>query len=105
MDEILSKLSEGGFSSSYWHDLGLKLGIHEPILRTIENDNKHCADPCLRDVIKKWLEKSSEATYNELAGALKEMGLNAVAECITNSKCIILFYIAFCILTSYRKSK
>ena len=88
LERILTALHKGGFSSSEWHDLGLKLGLQQPALNAIKHD-KHDADPCLRECSVKWLQKN-EATYEGLVDALKKMGQNAAADYITNSKYIVI---------------
>ena len=81
MNEILTLLKESNFSSSYWDDLGLKLGILAPDLITIKHD-KHDADPCLKSVLMMWLEQNGDkCSYKGLVDALNEMGQNAVADC------------------------
>ena len=77
-------MREGGFSSSEWHGLGLKLGLWPPALNAIKHD-KHDADPCLTKCLEKWFQKN-EATYKGLVDALKTMGQNAAADYITKSK-------------------
>ena len=84
LERILRALHEGGFSSSEWHDLGLKLGLLQPALNAIKHDN-HDADPCLRECLVKWVQ-NNEATYKGLVDALKTMRQNAAANYIANSK-------------------
>ena len=90
LEGILTALRKGRFSSSKWHNLGLELGLLEPDLSVIKHD-KHNADPCLTGVVTKWLEKN-EATYKGLVDALRKMEQKAVADYITSSKCIVMWF-------------
>lgn len=89
LDEIITTLHKGEFSSSDWHEFGGKLGLLESDLRTIEHD-KNDADLCLRIVLKTWLQTSINATYKGLVDALIKMEKKAVADYITNSKCLLV---------------
>lgn len=89
LDEIITTLHEGEFSSSDWHEFGGKLGLLESDLRAIEYD-KNDADLCLTIVLTMWLQTSSNATYKELIDALKKMEKKAVADYITSSKCLVI---------------
>ena len=68
-----------------WYKLGLELleTKHEKSLDLIESDgNKHDLEWCCRKMFRKWLETSVNATWSQLIGAIKSIGLNDVANSI-----------------------
>ena len=80
--DIIDVLEEGGFTTSKWRRLGLRLRIKNNDLETIENDNHNKADRCLEKCLIKWLT-TGKATYIKLAEALKKMGEGAAADYIS----------------------
>ena len=75
-------LEEGGFTTSRWRKLGLRLRIRNDDLKTIEYNYPKDADRCLEECLIKWL-KTGKATYTGLAEALKKMGEGAAADHIS----------------------
>ena len=75
-------LEEGGFTTSRWRKLGLRLRIRNDDLKTIEYNYPKDADRCLEECLVKWL-KTGKATYTGLAEALKKMGEVAAADHIS----------------------
>ena len=74
----MSLLKNGLFSGS-WKTLGLKLGLYDPTLTSIQANNPRDVDACLSKCIAKWLERADAvdskggANYVTLAEALEEM--------------------------------
>ena len=75
---IIDALDEGEFTTAKWRRLGLRLGLRNDDLKTIEYDHRNDAVRCLEECIVKWL-KTGEATYTGLAEALEKMKENAAA--------------------------
>ena len=60
-----------------WHDLGLQLGLPEPVLKLIGSDPD--IEGHLRTMLSKWLDYDPEASWDKLASALDTIGKNAIA--------------------------
>ena len=82
---IIDALDEGGFTTANWRRLGLRLGLRNDDLKTIEYDHRNDAVRCLEECLVQWL-KTGEATYTGLAGALEMMKENAAANYISTSE-------------------
>ena len=91
LGEILTLLKDGLFSGS-WEDLGLKLGLYDPTLNTIQAKYPRDNDACLRVCIARWLERADDvdrkggANYVTLAEALYKMGQKNPAKYIRSGK-------------------
>ena len=64
-------------SITKWHDLGLQLGLPDPILVLIHNDPD--TESHLRMMLSKWLSYDPKASWEKLANALALIGMNAIA--------------------------
>ena len=62
-----------------WFSLGLKLGLSEYELQTIDYDNPKSSKACKRMMFSKWLEVDINASYKKLIFALEEISLVKVA--------------------------
>lgn len=62
-----------------WFSLGLKLGLSEYELKTIECDYPKDSKACKRTMFGKWLEVDIKASYKKLIFALEEICLVKVA--------------------------
>ena len=60
-----------------WHDLGLQLGLPDPILVSIRHDPD--TESHLRMMLSKWLSYDPKASWEKLANALTLIGMNAIA--------------------------
>ena len=68
-----------------WHTLGIKLGIPDHSLAEIRiNYSAYGIDRQKQEMITKWLEYDTEASWDKLANALKEMGKHVAAARIWN---------------------
>jgi len=67
--------------SSKWHDLGLELleQEDEQKLHGIKINNPKDANECCKEMFQLWLEKCSNASWNQLVQALREVELNNLA--------------------------
>ena len=67
--------------SSKWHDLGLELleQEDEQKLRKIKIDSPNNASECCKEMFQLWLEKCSDASWNQLIQSLREIELSSLA--------------------------
>ena len=68
-------------SVSDWRKLGLNLGLQDYELEQIERS--HPTEGCdgwKRETFSLWLRRKSSASWQDVAGALRQMGENTVAE-------------------------
>ena len=70
MVDIIDELKEGGFTTSSWLELGLRLRIKNDDLTIIETNYPKDVVRCLKECLVKWL-KTGKATYTGLAELLK----------------------------------
>ena len=70
--------------SSKWHDLGLELleQEDEEKLNEIETNNPNDASKSCKEMFQLWLRKCTNATWNQLIQALKDIKLNSIATLI-----------------------
>ena len=70
--------------SSKWQDLGLELlePEDEKSLNEISFNNPSDVSECCKEMFQLWLRKCTNATWNVLIQALKEIGLNNLATTI-----------------------
>ena len=83
MVNIIDALEEGGFTTSNWRRLGLRLRIKNDDLTTIETNYPKDVARCLEECLVEWL-RTGKATYIRLAEALKKMGEGAAADYISS---------------------
>ena len=91
LNEILKLLKYGLFNGG-WKTLGLKLGLYDPTLNTIQANYPRGNDACLTECIAKWLQRADGvdskggANYVTLAEALEEMDQKNTADHIRSGK-------------------
>ena len=90
MIDIIDALKDGGFTTSNWRILGLRLRINYANLTIIERDYSRNVVSCLEECLVKWL-KTGKAKYTGLVEALKKMGELAAADHISTSECVCIF--------------
>ena len=81
MEEVLNILEERNFPMHQWGDLGLKLGIIQPVLDTIRVD-KHDSNDRLKECLSRWLQqnvKCGKPTKMSLVAAIDKMGQKPAA--------------------------
>ena len=54
-----------------WKDLGVQLLVRSDHLRIIAADHPHDALSCCQCVLEKWLDTTTDATWNQLIAALR----------------------------------
>ena len=68
-------------SVSDWRKLGLNLGVQDYELDQIERSRSaEGCDGWKRETFSLWLRRKSSASWQDVAGALQQMGENTVAE-------------------------
>ena len=82
MADVIDALEEGGFTTTKWRRLGLRLSISHDDLTIIETNYPKDVVRCLEECLVKWL-KTGKATYTGLAKALKKTGEGAAADYIS----------------------
>ena len=55
-----------------WYSLGLKLGLSDNSLKTIQRNNTGDLNACKREMLSQWLRQDTQATYQKLVYALQE---------------------------------
>ena len=85
-----------------WHSLGVKLGLEDHELSTIEK-NFHAMgiERCKHEMLGRWLRNAKLATWKAIADALQQMGEHRVASKILNKHCISSNSTGKCPLTLY----
>ena len=66
----------GSFVSTKWYNLGLRLGVNECKLDSIEHDVRECDKAC-RKMFQAWLRDNCNGTWNDVIAALRS---NSVKE-------------------------
>ena len=61
-----------------WYDIGVELldDADVPALNTIKTDHPGDSNQCTAEMLGLWLEKKSDATWNQLTDAFREPNIN-----------------------------
>ena len=79
IDKILTEVLD-------WYTLGIKIGLPHRLLEEIRIDySAYGIGRQRQEMITKWLEYDTKASWDKLANALKEMGKHVVANKIWNA--------------------
>ncbi len=73
---VLSELYEE-VDGREWENIGLALGLKPGILGGLKGDHKHPKD-CLRDMLKEWLNRSDDPSWQSLIEALRKPSVGKV---------------------------
>ena len=65
-----------------WYELGLELVDSNKVLKVIEADHPHNTNTCCRVMFEKWLEKTPNASWNQLVTALDNIKMNTAADVV-----------------------
>ena len=65
-----------------WYELGLKLMISNEVLKVIETDHPCNTNTCCRVMFEKWLEKTPNASWNQLVTVLDSIKMNTAADAV-----------------------
>ena len=63
-----------------WYDIGLELLNDVVVLNNIRANHPTDVNRCCTEMFSKWLQREPDASWNQLAEALKKVGLNAAAK-------------------------
>ena len=66
-----------------WYELGLELVDSFKILKVIETNHHDDVNICCRLMFEKWLEKTPDASWQQLITALNTVGMNTAAEAVS----------------------
>ena len=98
----LKELSNALHSVVDWHSLGVKLGLEDHKLGTIEKDfHAGGNERCKHEMLSVWLRNDKLPTWKAVADALQQMGEQKVALKILNKHCISSNTTGMCPLTFY----
>ena len=86
-----------------WHDIGKRLlkDKHIDKLDEIEKSHPNDMEGCCTEMFEYWLEVDGEANWNDLTGALKQIGQSALVEEVIQGiyvKCYIFLVIVIKII-------
>lgn len=93
LDFILSELERLNFSEAKWEIFGLKCGLYENTLETLEANYPNNAGKCFRKCIGRWLRKEDgvnekgEPTLERLGDLVEATGDKAAADTIRIRVC------------------
>ena len=65
-----------------WRDLGQELHDSNETLQVIETDHPSDVNTCCRVMFEKWLEKTPDASWNQLVTALIKIKMNTAADAV-----------------------
>ena len=83
----LTELSNELDSVVNWHSLGVKLGVEDHELTTIERDFHGDSVRCKHEMLSRWLRNAKQPTWKTVVDALCLMGEHAVALKIREKYC------------------
>ena len=84
----LQELSNELDSVVNWYSLGIKLGVEDHELRTIEQNYRGDNERCKHDVLSRWLRSAKlPPTWKTVTDAVQQMGEQAVASKIRAEYC------------------
>ena len=92
LGDVVNILEKHNFCKADWEDLGLKLGLYQPTLRTIAKQFSEDINGAFKQCLSLWLKGQDEvaekggATWKSLVNAIRKMGNNALADDIENEK-------------------
>ena len=84
---IWKELSDALDSVVNWHSLGVKLGLQDHELRTIEQNYRGDSERCKHEMLGRWLRSDKLPTWKTVVNALQRMGEQAVASKIQANYC------------------
>ena len=85
---LLKELSNALDSVVNWHSLGVKLGLEDHELSTIEQNYRGDGNErCKHEMLSRWLRSDKLSTWKAVVDALQRMGEQAVASRIRAKYC------------------
>ena len=84
---ILKELSNALYSVADWYSLGVKLGLQDHELRTIEQNYRGDDERCKHEMLSCWLRTAKLPTWKAVADALHVMGEHTVVAKIQAKYC------------------
>ena len=85
---LLKELSNALDSVVNWHSLGVKLGLEDHELSTIEQNYRGDGNErCKHEMLSRWLRSDKLSTWKAIVDALQQMGEHTVASKILAKYC------------------
>ena len=84
---LLKELSNALDSVVKWHSLGVKLGLEDHELSSIDQDFRGDNERCKHEMLSRWLRSAKLPTWKAIVDALQQMGEHAVASRIQAKYC------------------
>ena len=72
--------------AALWERLGLELGLKDYHIANISKDNPNRSVTCCREVLQKWLEIDTSATWGKLDDAVKNIKLSSTTSPASTDK-------------------
>lgn len=66
-----------------WFDLGLELVVSHKVLKVIQADHRNDVETCCRLMFEKWLERTPDASWEQLVTALNNIGMKIAADVVS----------------------
>ena len=66
-----------------WFDLGLELVDSHKVLKVIQADHRNDVETCCRLMFEKWLERTPDASWEQLVTALNNIGMKTAADVVS----------------------
>ena len=95
----LQELSNALHSVIDWHSLGVKLGVKDHELSTIDKNFRGDNERCKHEMLDRWLRSAKLPTWKAVAGALQLMGERKIALKMLDKHCISSNTTGMCALT------
>ena len=67
-----------------WERLGLELGLKDYHIANISKDNANRSVTCCREMLQKWLEIDTSATWGKLDNAVKNITISSTSPTSTD---------------------
>ena len=66
-----------------WRELGLKLLVSNNVLKAIKANNSTDVTACCHEMFNKWLERTPDASWEQLVTALGDIQLYTTADAVS----------------------
>ena len=72
--------------AAQWERLGLELGLMDYHIANISKDNPNRSVTCCREILKKWLDIDTSATWGKLDDAINNIKLPSTTSTVSTDK-------------------
>ena len=70
-----------------WEDIGIQLDIEDGELAKVRADHPGESGSCLREMLRIWLKKVTDPSWNDLVEALEYLGEEKLAQKLKDKYC------------------